>query len=151
MNTKELLLHHTRLAFDGDDEMSLKAALWKLPPELATRPLLPGVREAPTIEQIVYHLAYWKIEYCRQGFGRWTREIPKSTGNIADTVALLDSAQAHLVKCLESCTEDALAKPIPTRCHGQSAAHFFTIMAIHDVSHAAQIRTRRRLAANASP
>ena len=59
-------------------------------------------------------------------------------------LALLDEAHAHLAGCLETCSEDDLDKPIPTQWHGESAAHFFWVMVMHRVSHAAQIRAIRR-------
>ena len=57
---------------------------------------------------------------------------------------LLDKAHGNLVSCLEACSDEDLDRPIPTHSHGESAAHFFWIMAMHRISHAAQIRTIRR-------
>lgn len=57
---------------------------------------------------------------------------------------VLNEAHVHLVSCLEACPEEGLDKPIPTAWHGESAAHFFWIMVMHRVSHAAQIRAIRR-------
>jgi len=57
---------------------------------------------------------------------------------------LLREAQEQLIHCLTDCSPEDLDKPINTQFHGQSAAHFFWIMIMHDISHGAQIRTIRR-------
>jgi hypothetical protein len=142
MTTKDLLVEQTHLAYAGDPEMSLKASLAGVTDAIASRTL---VDQSWTIEEIVYHLASCKIEYCRQGFGRWTDTCEKPAGSFARMIDLLDRAQTHLSECLESCSEADLARPIPTQFHGESAARFFTIMIMHDVAHAAQIRTRLRV------
>jgi len=64
VNTKELLMKQTKEAFDG--EMSLMSALLDLSQEEASRRLNDRTW---TIEEIIYHIASCKIEYCRQGFG----------------------------------------------------------------------------------
>ena len=68
----------------------------------------------------------------------------KGLCDIRRMIELSRNAHLRLLACLEGCTEEDLAHPIPTRFHGQSAAHFFWIMAMHDISHGAQIRTIRR-------
>ncbi|MCC7406801.1 MAG: DinB family protein [Phycisphaeraceae bacterium] len=148
MTLKELLLNQTHLAYHADEEMSLKASLWKVTEDMASQRLTEGT---PTIAQIVHHVAHWKIEYCRQGFSRWQGPIPPATGKLQDAIALLERAQAHLLECLESCSDADLANPVPIQFHGRSAAHFFTVMLIHDVSHASHIRSRRRLAQRKEP
>ena len=96
-----------------------------------------------TIEEILYHMAECEIEYCRQGFGKGL-EYSKPIGDIEQMCKLLDKAHAHLLGCLAALPDKDLDKPIPTRCHGESAAHFFWIIIMHRVSHASQIRSIRR-------
>ncbi|MFC1716508.1 DinB family protein [Candidatus Poribacteria bacterium] len=61
MTAKKLIIKQMDDAFSGDDEMSLKASLGKLTQEEASwRPN----DKTWTIEEIIYHIAYWKIEYC---------------------------------------------------------------------------------------
>ena len=140
MNAKQLLLKQLEDAYSGDDEMSLQASLGDLSPEEA------GWRMNDTtwtIAEILYHLYSCEIEYCEQGFGQ---SVPyeKPLDDIAALLDLLDQAHALMVRCLSGLSEEVLDQPIPTRWHGESAAHFFWIMVMHRVSHAAQIRTLRR-------
>jgi uncharacterized damage-inducible protein DinB len=141
MTTKDLLLRQTHLAFERNPEMSLKTSIQVVTAQVAAKRLVP---QSWTIEEIVYHIASVKIEYCKQGFGKWTADYEKPVGDFRAMVALLDRAQNHLVCCLQICSDQPLMEPIATQCHGESAAHFFSIMMIHDVSHAGQIRTRQR-------
>ena len=71
--------------------------------------------------------------------------IEEKAKDIGVAIELLNSAHAVLVDCLRNCDDRALEQPIPTRSHGQSAAHFFWVMLMHDTYHAGQIRTRRTL------
>ena len=71
-------------------------------------------------------------------------EYGRTIGDVGQGLTLLDQAHKLLVGCLEALPEEALDEPIPTQWHGESAAHFFWIMVMHRVSHAAQIRTIRR-------
>ena len=96
-----------------------------------------------TVDEIVYHIASCEIEYCRQGFDA-AEAYERTVGDVAQSIALLDRAQVVMLSCLEECSEADLDQPVPTRFHGESAAHFFWIMVMHRVSHAAQIRTIRR-------
>lgn len=140
MNAKQLLLKQLHDAYSGDDEMSLQASLGDLSQEEASWRMNDTTW---TIEEILYHVAQCEIEYCRQGFGKglaYSRPI----GDVKQTLALLAEAHAHLVGCLENFPEKDLDAPIPTQFHGESAAHFFWIMVMHRVSHAAQIRALRR-------
>jgi uncharacterized damage-inducible protein DinB len=139
MNTKELLTKQTKEAFEG--EMSLMSALRDLSQEEASWRLND---KTWTIEEIVYHVASCKIEYCKQGFGKWDTDYPKPVGELDAMLALLAKAQDHLVHCLSDCTLEDLGRPINTQFHGQSAAHFFWIMIMHDISHGAQIGMIRR-------
>jgi len=66
-------------------------------------------------------------------------------GDFCQTIEFLKRAQTHLMDCLQGCPEERLTLPIPTQNHGDSAAHFFSVMAVHDVSHGAQIRTIQRV------
>lgn len=139
MNTKDLLIKQTREAFEG--EMSLMSALGDLSQEEASWRLN---EKTWSIEEIVYHVASCKIEYCKQGFGKWNTGYAKPMGELGDMLALLAKAQDHLLHCLSSCLPEELGRPINTQFHGESAAHFFWIMIMHDISHGAQIRTIRR-------
>ena len=141
MNIKSLLLKQTDEAFSGDDEMSLKASLADLTQEEAAWRFNDTTW---TIEEILYHVASCKIEYCKQGFGKWSSEYDKPIGDLAEMINLLDRAQEHLVECLQVCSEKDLGKPIKIDFHGESAAHFFWIMLMHDISHGAQIAMIRR-------
>ena len=140
MDAKQLLLKQLHDAFSGDDEMSLQASLGDLSQEEASWRMNDTTW---TVREILYHVASCEIEYCHQGFGKGL-EYEKSVGNVGQMITLLDRAHAHLVGCLESCSDEDLDRPIPTRHHGESAAHFFWIMIMHRVSHAAQIRCIRR-------
>jgi uncharacterized damage-inducible protein DinB len=139
MNIKELLIKQTSEAFEG--EMSLMSALVDLTQEEASWRLND---KTWTIEEIIYHVASCKIEYCKQGFGKWRADYPKPIGDIDNMLRLLAEAQDHLVDCLLSCSLEDLDRPINTRFHGQSAGHFFWIMIMHDISHGAQIGMIRR-------
>ena len=140
MDAKQLLLTQLRDAYAGDDEMSLQASLGDLSQEEASWRMNETTW---TIEEIVYHVAACEIEYCRQGFGKGL-EYGRPIGDVGQGLTLLDQAHKLLVGCLEALPEEALDEPIPTQWHGESAAHFFWIMVMHRVSHAAQIRTIRR-------
>jgi hypothetical protein len=68
----------------------------------------------------------------------------RQAAGIVEAIKLLERSHRVLTECLESCSEEKLEMPIPTR-HGKSAAHFFWVMMMHDLYHAGQIRTRRTL------
>jgi hypothetical protein len=140
MNAKNLLRKQLHDVYEGDDEMSLKASLGDLSQEEASWRMNDTTW---TVEEILYHVATCEIEYCRQGFGRGL-EYDKPIGDLEGMLVLLNDAHAHMVSCLESLADEDLDKPIPTKWHGESAAHFFWIMILHRASHAAQIRTIRR-------
>jgi hypothetical protein len=165
LTAKQLLIRQTAEAFRGRADMPLMAALDGITPEEAAwRP--DGA--TPSVEQVVRHVAWAKSWYCRQGFGRpmvladpsvnddgdspdvpcefpcgagWGRDQAPGVGG---AVVLLEQAHRVLTECLESCSDESLERPIPTR-HGASAAHFFWVMLMHDLYHAGQIRTRRTL------
>jgi uncharacterized damage-inducible protein DinB len=140
MNAQELLLKQLHDSYLGDDEMSLQASLADLTAEEAFWRMNDTTW---TIAEILYHLYSCEIEYCKQGFGQ---SIPydKPLDDVAALLDLLDQAHALMARCLSELSGEALDQPIPTRWHGESAAHFFWTMVMHRVSHAAQIRTLRR-------
>lgn len=140
MNTRQLLLKQLQDAHSGDDEMSLQASL----ADLTVEELGWRMNDTTwTIGEILYHLYSCEIEYCKQGFGQ---SIPydRPLDDVGALLALLDQAHALMMRCLSACPEEALDQPIPTRWHGESAAHFFWMMVMHRVGHAAQVRTLRR-------
>lgn len=165
ISVKDLLLKQTAEAFSGRPDMSIMASLKDVTQEEAS--WWPN-ESIPTIEQLVRHVAWAKSQYCFEGFGKamviadsavndagdyadlpWEFPCGTAWGNAAapgidGAIGLLERAQAGLVECLESCTQEALQRPIQTH-HGKSAAHFFWIMLMHDLYHAGQIRTRRTM------
>src|SRR4051794_40432490 len=165
LTAKQLLLDQAADAFRGRPDMSLMAALDGITAdEAAWRP----DESAPTVEQVVRHVAWAKSRYCEQGFGRamvlrddavdadgdsaalpWEFPCGAAWGcaaapGLAGAVGLLERAHRVVVERLEACTEEALERPVPGR-HGKSAAHLFWILLMHDLYHAGQIRTRRTL------
>jgi hypothetical protein len=163
MSPKQLLLRQTTAAFSGRDDMSLMASLKEITDEEASwRP----DEASPTSEQIVRHIAWAKSRFCQEGFGRpmvlidphlnesgdhpglpWEFPCGAAWGSgeasgMTEAIRLLERSHAGLVACLESSTDESLEEPIPTH-HGTSAAHFFSVMLMHDLYHAGQIRTRR--------
>jgi hypothetical protein len=164
-SAKQLLLQQTADAFAGRPDMSLMASLAGITAdEAAWQP----DDATPSIEQLVRHLAWAKSRFCADGFGRampiddpsvagdgdspdLPNEFPCGAGwgraaavGIGGAVELLQQAQAIIMSSLESCTDESLDRPIPTR-HGKTAAHFFSVMLMHDLYHAGQIRTRRTM------
>lgn len=140
MNARDLLLHQTHLAFDRDDEMSLKASLNGVTDEMAK---CEPEHLKTSISEIAWHLAWCKLWYCQQAFGINVK-LDEPPGYAAK-VRRLHDAQAQLIKCLEDCTTQQLESPVKTQFHSESGAHLFTVLAIHDVSHGASIRARKRL------
>jgi uncharacterized damage-inducible protein DinB len=140
LKAKDLLLKQLHDAYSGFSETSLQASLRDLSQEEASWRLNDT---SWTIGEIVYHVAACEIELCRQGFGKGL-EHGKPVDDIEQAIKLLDRAHALLVGCLEALPEEDLDKPIPTEWHGESATHFFWVMVMHRISHAAQIRTIRR-------
>ncbi len=138
---KDVLLTQAADAFAGNPEMSLLCSVQNLSQGEAEWKLNDTTW---SIEEVLFHVASCKIEYSRQGFGLWQGVVPKPFGHVNEMIELNRKAQEHLMDCLANMPEQRLKEPIPTACHGESAAHFFWIMAMHDVSHGAQIRTIRR-------
>ena len=141
MTANELLRHQTQLAFDRDTEMSMKASLRDVTEEMAN--WKDGGALTKSIAEIVWHVAWAKLWYCQQAFGLDT-EVDEPSAYAAK-LERLDEAQARLLECLEGRTEQQLAEPVDTQFHNESAAHLFSILAIHDVSHGASIRAIKRL------
>ena len=165
LTAKQLLLKQTAEAFSGRPDMPLMASLVAMTQEEAS---WQPDEATPSIEQLVRHLAWAKSRYCYEAFGRpmvlddpsvnarWRFPICRaefpcgaawgshSAPGIDQAIKLLEQSHRVLTECLESCPEDAMEKPLPTR-HGRSAAHFFWILLMHDLCHAGQIRTRRTL------
>ena len=141
MTTKELLDKQTRAAFDGDDEMSLQAAIWQMTPaEAAWKPN----DETGTIEDILHHLAWCKVMYAAKAFGDCPVEEDVPVGDLARTIDWLRRALEHLLACLAAVTGEALDAPVPTPFHGESAGHLFWVLLMHDISHGGQIQLIRR-------
>jgi uncharacterized damage-inducible protein DinB len=138
---KDLLIKQTQDAFADSEEMSLLCSVKDLAQTEAEWRLNATTW---TIEEILFHVASCKIEYCKQAFGRWASEIPDAFGNIQEMIALATSAHEHVLQCLHHCSEDDLIRPVPTTFHGESGAHLFWVLIMHDISHGAQIRTIRR-------
>ena len=141
MNAKELLLKQSREAFAGDDEMSLLVALKGLTQDEAS--WKPN-SETGTIEEIVHHLAWCKVWYCKQAFGDCDLEDDVAVGKPSGTLEWLEKAQQHLERCLAAVSLEELDRPVPTRFHGESCAHLFWILLMHDLCHGGQIQMIRR-------
>jgi uncharacterized damage-inducible protein DinB len=143
MNLRDGVKHFCDLAFSADQEMSLMAAVSRLEAEH-----LSVKRDDQTwsIEEILYHVGSCKLEYCRQGFQLATPQWEWPRGDLAGIMVALRAAHAHMIRCLETCEGQDLGKSVPTRFHGETAAHFFSVMAMHDTAHAAQIRSVLRCA-----
>jgi uncharacterized damage-inducible protein DinB len=166
LTARQLLLKQTAEAFRGRADMPLMASLEGIMQEEAS---WQPDEATPTIEQIVRHVAWSKCHYCREGLGRPMVLIDESVNadgdspsvpwefpcgaawgislcpGITEAVKLLEQAHRVITECLEGCSDEALAQPIPTRHGASSAAHFFWVMIMHDLYHAGQIRTRRSL------
>ena len=140
MTAKELLKKQTADAF-SEYEMSLVRSVRGLTGEEAS--WKPNA-ETGTIEEILHHLAWCKIRYAKQAFGPCDVPDDVPTGDLERTRAWLGETHAHLAKCLEEIAPKALDEPVPTKFHGESAAHLFWVLLIHDLSHAGQIAIVRR-------
>lgn len=162
---KQLLLTQLAQSFEGRPDMPLMATLAGIAPEEAAWQPSPMT---PSIDHIVRHIAWSASVYCRDAFATsmvaddtgvspegdtagipW--EFPCGSGFARDTqpgiegaIDLVRRSQAVLLACLEALPDDQLDQPINNR-HGKSAAHFFWLMTMHNLSHAGQIRTRRTM------
>jgi hypothetical protein len=138
---KELLLNQLHDAFASSVEMSLLCSVSDLTQEEAEWRLNATTW---TIEEILFHVASCKVEYCKQAFGMWSDDLLKPFGKIQQMIDFTKQAHEHAVDCLTRCSEAHLHQPVPTTFHGESAAHLFWVLIMHDISHGAQIRTIRR-------
>jgi hypothetical protein len=165
LTAKQLLLRQSAEAFRGRPDMPLMASLDGVTQDEAS---WQPEAAAPSIEQIVRHVAWAKSRFCQQGFATamalidnrvngdgdfpglpyefpcgaaWGEELKSG---ISGAIELLEQSHRILTECLQACSDDALEKPIPAH-HGKSAANFFWIMIMHDLYHAGQIRTRRTI------
>jgi uncharacterized damage-inducible protein DinB len=158
LTTKELLLHITRAAYDGDG-MSLLCGVfpWKWDPSQSDvvpdpeRKLTDEVarRETEfsswTILKVLQHVAQCKAGYMVEAFGEPPEPFPPSGGDLQSELAYLEATHSYLVACLENIDEADLSKPVPTSWHGETAANLFWVMAQHDVDHGSQIVSLRKL------
>jgi len=155
MTTKELLKGITAQAYNAD-EMSLLCGVyarkWVPPDNLVADPENNLTEDQACAGSTAWHQSIWKIlehvadckvMYAVQAFGEPSEPLPAKGGSLESLLAYLDAAQQYVEHCLERISEEALAKPVPTACHGESAAHLFWILAQHDVTHGAQIQVIR--------
>ena len=155
MDTRELLRHQTELAYNGD-EMSLLCGVhtWKwVPPDNLVRDpdrdLTPEqARQQPAvwhcpILSILEHVADCKAMYMEQAFGPPPDPHPEPGGCLVTVLAYLDATQRRVLDCLDGLDDQALARPVSTACHGETAANLFWVLAQHDVCHGAQITVIR--------
>jgi uncharacterized damage-inducible protein DinB len=151
MTLKEHLIRATREAYCGD-EMSLLCGIytrqWIPPDDLIPDPdhylaeeeahlLPPGWYRS--ILDILHHVADSKAMYMNQAFGPPAQPLPPEGETLQDALTRLCAAQQYVENTLLSLDETALSRPVPTTCHGDSAAHLFRTLAQHDISHGAQI------------
>ena len=81
--------------------------------------------------------------YMSQAFAPPTHPLPPMGTSLESTLVYLDAAQRYVLACLESLDEADLGKPVPTTCHGQSAANLFRVLTQHDINHSSQIEVLR--------
>lgn len=155
MTAKELLRRETESAYNGD-EMSLLCGVyarkWVPPDNLVRDPdrdLTPEqARQQPAvwhcpILSILEHVADCKAMYMEQAFGPPPEPYPEPGGSLVTMLAYLESTHRRLLACLDALDDHALARPVPTACHGETAADLFWVLAQHDVCHGAQITVIR--------
>lgn len=141
LSVKQFLMKQLNEAYSLNDEMSFKVSVADITQEEASWQMNEVTW---TIEQIIYHVASSVIEYCKQGFGVWDEAYDKPIGDISLMLGLSDRAFNHLIMQISSVDDFYMFDPIETKFHGESGAHFFWIMIMHYITHAAQIRTIRR-------
>lgn len=163
LTPRDILLYHLAQSFEGRKDMTLMGVLEGVTEQEAA--WRPGPL-APSIGELLRHVAWSASVYCRDAFGvpmvaedpgvtpegdtegiPW--EFPCGSGfgrqshpGLAGAIDLARRAQSLLVECLSGLGDEQLDQPINNR-HGKTAAHFFWIMTMHNVYHAGQIRTRR--------
>ena len=141
LSVKQLLMKQLNDAYSLNEEMSFKVSVANLTQEEASWQING---DTWSIEQIIFHIASSVIEYCKQGFGTWDKEYDKPIDDISSMIDLSDKAFNHLMEQITSLDDFFLFDPIDTKSHGESGAHFFWMMIMHYITHAAQIRTIRR-------
>lgn len=155
MTAKELLLHVTKLAYDGD-EMALLSDVfpWRfVPPDKLERdPARDLTDETARAKPACWHQSIWdilkhvgecKAGYLEQAFGPPAEPYPEIGEDLASLLTYVAAVQRRCVACIEAIDEGKLDKPVPTEWHGESAAHLFWVLAQHDVAHGAQIGVLR--------
>lgn len=126
---KELLIHETIRAYDFE-EMSLLTSVyaWKWDGATSTEVRAPEnnltnemASRRPAywyrgIVEIIEHAAQCKIMYMTQAYGPPPTPVPASDGTLPSALKQLDAAQTYLLACLDSCTDEQLGRPVPTKC-----------------------------------
>jgi uncharacterized damage-inducible protein DinB len=157
MTTKELLLHITRKAYDGEMSVLRGVFPWKWDP--SQNDLVPDPGRALTddvarretelsswtILKVLRHVAQCKAGYMVEAFGEPPEPLPPAGEDLESVLAYLEATQKLLVTCLENMDEADMGKPVPTSWHGETAANLFWVMAQHDVDHGSQIVSLRKL------
>jgi len=155
MTTRRFLLQITHSAYDGDEMSRLSdvfAREWVPPDDLIRDPEHDLTEEQAqrkpahwhrSILEILLHVADCKVMYLTQAFGSPPEPFPAKADTLPSTLEYLAATQRYLLVCLERLDEEALAQPVPTTCHGESAAHLFWVLAQHDVYHGSQIGVLR--------
>ncbi|MFC1601120.1 DinB family protein [Candidatus Sumerlaeota bacterium] len=137
MDSRKAIRDYCDLAFDVDDEMSLMATASQIKAEQLA---LKSGEPSWSVEEILWHVGFWKLEYCRQGFALEAPAWKWPKGDMPEILKTLRVAHQHMLACLANCSAADLEKSVPTKCHGESAAHLFSVLAMHDIAHAAQLR-----------
>jgi uncharacterized damage-inducible protein DinB len=155
LTARDLLLHVTERAYNAD-EMALLSDVfpWRFePPDRLVREPSRDLTEAvakakpeswhQSIYDILVHVARCEAGYLEQAFGPPPEPYPAMGKTLAELLAHLDAVQRRAVACIEALDEAALAEPVPTDFHGESAANLLWVLAQHDVYHGAQIGVLR--------
>jgi len=155
MTCKEMLQHAAASAYSGD-EMSLLCAVYArkwVPPDNLIRDPDSDLTEQQakakspawyrSIWEILKHVADCKAMYAKQAFGEPPEPFPGVGDTLESLLAYLDTTHKYVERCLSEIDEGALAMPVATSCHGESAANLFWVLAQHDVAHGAQIEVIR--------
>ena len=157
MATKEFLLKLTASAYDGD-EMSLLCGVyarkWDDTKGVVPDPYndltdeganVPAPNWGRTPLDVIKHVADCKAMYMEQAFGSPSTPRPEPVDTLKSLLRYLDSTHKYVTVCLGALCEDDLQKPLPTQCHGESAANLFRVLAQHDIYNGAYINAIRRV------
>jgi hypothetical protein len=71
-------------------------------------------------------------------------EPTKTPGNLDESIKFLDISHQELLCCIVECPEQDMANPIKMDIPLEKTSDLISVLVMHDVSHAAQIRTIRR-------